>query len=63
MTIVVISCERGKNQTVYTKQYRLLKKEPFSTITIQPQENPARVLLGLHGNSTEWFRVYKQSTK
>ena len=32
-----------------------LQKEPFSTITMQPQENPARVLLGLHGNSTERF--------
>ena len=22
---------------------------------MQPQDNPARVLLGLHGDSTEWF--------
>ena len=28
---------------------------PFSTITMQPRENPFRVLLGLHGNSTEVF--------
>ena len=28
-------------------------EEPFVTITMQPQKNPARVLLGLHGNSTE----------
>ena len=30
-------------------------KEPFSTITMQHQENPCRVLLGLHGNSTKGF--------
>ena len=28
-------------------------KEPFSIITMQPQENPCRVLLGLHSNSTQ----------
>ena len=27
--------------------------EPISIITMQPQENPCRILLGLHGNSTE----------
>ena len=26
---------------------------------MQPQENPAKVLLGLHGNSTEWFFLEK----
>ena len=32
-----------------------LLTQPFSTITMQLQENPARVLLRLHGNSTEGF--------
>ena len=30
-------------------------KKTFSTITMQPQENPARYLLGLHDSSTEGF--------
>ena len=38
----------------YALNYMFFKKA-FSTITIQPQENPARVLLGLHGNSTQGF--------
>ena len=39
---------------LHSKQY-VLYKEPFSTITMQPQESPCRVLLELHGNSTEGF--------
>ena len=39
---------------IHSKLYNyVLHKEPFSTITMQPQENPARVFLGLHGSSTE----------
>ena len=40
--------------SVHSKQY-VLSKEPYSTITMQTQENPAGVLLGLHGNSTLGF--------
>ena len=40
---------------LHSKQYRFFKKEAFSTITMQPRENPARVLLGLHGDCTEGF--------
>ena len=40
---------------LHSKENRFFKKNPLSTITMQLQENPARVLLGLHGNSTEGF--------
>ena len=33
--------------------------EPFSTIIMQPPENPCRVLLGLQGDSTEGFFLKK----
>ena len=33
---------------------------PFSTITMQPQENPARVLMVLHGKSTKGFLLKNQ---
>ena len=36
----------------YTKHYRFFRRNP---ITMQPQKNPCRVLLELHGNSTEGF--------
>ena len=42
------------NFALHSKQ-QVLQTKPFSTITMQPLENPCRVLLGLHGNSTERF--------
>ena len=40
---------------IYTLNNIGYLKEPFSTITMQPQENPARVLLLLDVNSIEGF--------
>ena len=44
----------GSSKRIIQYYYHATPGEPC-TITMQPQENPARVLLGLHGKSTEGF--------
>ena len=40
------------SQTIFLDIPYIHSKQ-YITITMQPQENPCRVLLGLHGNSTK----------
>ena len=45
----------GVVRCMYTLNNVGYLKRTFSTITMLPQENPARVPQGLHGNSTQGF--------
>ena len=40
--------------------YHATQENPASTITMQLQESPSQVLLGLHGNSTQGLLLKNQ---